>query len=64
MNNSRVLAQLVKGLLMPRPLVASRVLFAGWHLLLNLNMFPAIGVNTYMTTKVSRNCRIETKNDR
>ena len=44
----------VKVLLMHRPLAASLVLFAGWHLLLNLTMFPAIGVNTYMTTKVSR----------
>ena len=50
----------VKVLLMPRPLAASLVLFAGWHLLLNLTMFPAIGVNTYMTTKVSKNSIIET----
>ena len=50
----------VKVLFMPRPLAASLVLFAGWHHLLNLTMFPAIGVNTYMTTKVSRNSIIET----
>ena len=35
-----------------RALAASLVLFASWHLLINLTMFPSIGVNTYMTTKV------------
>jgi len=37
-----------------RALAASLVLFASWHLLINLTMFPSIGVNTYMTTKVMR----------
>ena len=36
-----------------RALAASLVLFSGWHLLINLTMFPSIGVNTYMTTKAS-----------
>ena len=35
-----------------RPMAAILVLYSNWHLLMNLTMFPSLGVNTHMTVRV------------